>query len=383
MFGVFYSTKYKPWFSENDSENVLFVSVHGYGPRERGLESLMPQAAFYPGSGKTSIPKIPPSPRYKPKYVTPIDISEGEKNGENEKLMESLLQSENEEEDDVDDDSTDTDDDGILSEQNYSVSQIITDANLCKQIQNKKRIFSSFATNLIDKYENSVSIPPLILDIGVELPDAVPDLDDQKAGGKMLSELSYRIQWRKYFREEIFPRLIEFQPDFIFISAGFDAHKKDTINGGYMALVEEDFEWVTQCLVNIANSCCNGRIVSVLEGGYQLGGEYCSAFAQSAKAHVRSLAQGTRSRAPFSISESQGETFYELQHLNSLKELRQAQIQRNEQRKLALAFQRQQEYESRSVEQQDIQNINQNDDSISTGATKANEISNEDKLIKK
>lgn len=47
--------------------------------------------------------------------------------------------------------------------------------------------------------------------------------------------------------------------------------------------VEEDFEWVTEKLVQIANSCCEGRIVSVLEGGYQLGGEFYSAFAQSAK----------------------------------------------------------------------------------------------------
>ena len=47
--------------------------------------------------------------------------------------------------------------------------------------------------------------------------------------------------------------------------------------------MEEDFEWVTDKLVQIANTCCSGRIVSVLEGGYQLGGEYCSAFAQSAK----------------------------------------------------------------------------------------------------
>ena len=47
--------------------------------------------------------------------------------------------------------------------------------------------------------------------------------------------------------------------------------------------IEEDFEWVTEKLVQIANSCCEGRVVSVLEGGYQLGGEYYSAFAQSAK----------------------------------------------------------------------------------------------------
>jgi acetoin utilization deacetylase AcuC-like enzyme len=51
--------------------------------------------------------------------------------------------------------------------------------------------------------------------------------------------------------------------------------------------VEEDFEWVTDKLVQLANRCCEGRVVSVLEGGYQLGGEYCSAFAQSAKVFMR------------------------------------------------------------------------------------------------
>lgn len=53
---IVYCSLLQPWYSESDSENVLFVSVHGYGPRERGLEELMPYAAFYPGSGKTSIP---------------------------------------------------------------------------------------------------------------------------------------------------------------------------------------------------------------------------------------------------------------------------------------------------------------------------------------
>jgi acetoin utilization deacetylase AcuC-like enzyme len=63
--------------------------------------------------------------------------------------------------------------------------------------------------------------------------------------------------------------------------------------------LEEDFEWVTTCLVRIANSCCNGRIVSALEGGYQIGGEYCSSFAKSVKAHVQALARGANSRAPY------------------------------------------------------------------------------------
>jgi hypothetical protein len=49
---------YKPWFSENDPENVLFVSVHGYGPRSRGLEALFPMASFYPGTGATTVPRV-------------------------------------------------------------------------------------------------------------------------------------------------------------------------------------------------------------------------------------------------------------------------------------------------------------------------------------
>jgi hypothetical protein len=53
--------------------------------------------------------------------------------------------------------------------------------------------------------------------------------------------------------------------------------------------VEEDYEWVTANLVKIANSTCDGRIVSALEGGYQLGGEFCSSFAKSVKTHVSTL----------------------------------------------------------------------------------------------
>jgi acetoin utilization deacetylase AcuC-like enzyme len=73
----------------------------------------------------------------------------------------------------------------------------------------------------------------------------------------------------------------------VLISAGFDAHRKDAINMGYLGLVEEDYEWVTRHLVRIANSTCNGRVVSVLEGGYKIQGGLVSAFARSVAAHVR------------------------------------------------------------------------------------------------
>lgn len=67
-----------------------------------------------------------------------------------------------------------------------------------------------------------------------------------------------------------------------------------------MSLLEEDFEWVTNHLVRLANTHSNGRVVSVLEGGYQLGGGICSAFAKSVKAHVTSLSNCSCTLAPFS-----------------------------------------------------------------------------------
>lgn len=86
-----------------------------------------------------------------------------------------------------------------------------------------------------------------------------------------------------------FFRLREFDPDLIFISAGFDAHRKDDINCGYISLIEEDYEWITLQLARLANTCCEGRIVSVLEGGYNLTGGIVSPFARSVKAHVAML----------------------------------------------------------------------------------------------
>ena len=51
------------------TENVLFVSVHGYGPREEGMEHLMPHCAFYPGSGKTALPTVLPPRDHKVQWL--------------------------------------------------------------------------------------------------------------------------------------------------------------------------------------------------------------------------------------------------------------------------------------------------------------------------
>jgi acetoin utilization deacetylase AcuC-like enzyme len=77
-------------------------------------------------------------------------------------------------------------------------------------------------------------------------------------------------------------RLDAFQPEMIFISAGFDAHREDDMGG--LGLVEADYAWITARVMEVAQRWSKGRIVSCLEGGYNL-----SALARSVAAHVRTL----------------------------------------------------------------------------------------------
>jgi acetoin utilization deacetylase AcuC-like enzyme len=80
------------------------------------------------------------------------------------------------------------------------------------------------------------------------------------------------------------PALHAHRPQMIFISAGFDAHREDDIGG--MALVEADYAWITQQIMAVASEHAQGRIVSCLEGGYNL-----SALGRSVVAHVKALAE--------------------------------------------------------------------------------------------
>ena len=93
--------------------------------------------------------------------------------------------------------------------------------------------------------------------------------------GKVVREMISKI-W--------IPRLQTFKPQLIMISAGFDAHREDDL--GQMGLVEDDYVWITQQLMNVANQTCEGKIVSCLEGGYNL-----SALGRSVAAHLKTLAE--------------------------------------------------------------------------------------------
>ncbi|MDR3517196.1 MAG: histone deacetylase family protein [Azospirillaceae bacterium] len=90
-------------------------------------------------------------------------------------------------------------------------------------------------------------------------------------------------EFRRAVTARLAPALARFPPDLIMISAGFDAHWRDPLAD--LNLVEDDFRWVTRKLVELARLYCRGRIVSTLEGGYDV-----AALASCCVAHVRALA---------------------------------------------------------------------------------------------
>jgi len=97
-----------------------------------------------------------------------------------------------------------------------------------------------------------------------------------------LPPYSRGVHVREGIERQWLPRLEEFKPQMLFISAGFDAHREDEL--GQMGLVEDDYAWITAQLVAVADKHAQGRIVSCLEGGYHLG-----ALARSVAAHLRVL----------------------------------------------------------------------------------------------
>jgi acetoin utilization deacetylase AcuC-like enzyme len=87
---------------------------------------------------------------------------------------------------------------------------------------------------------------------------------------------------RSVYTQTVFPRLREFAPELILVSAGFDAHRDDPL--AQLNWDTEDFQWLGRELCAVAREICQGRLVSVLEGGYDL-----RALAASAKVFVNEL----------------------------------------------------------------------------------------------
>jgi acetoin utilization deacetylase AcuC-like enzyme len=109
---------------------------------------------------------------------------------------------------------------------------------------------------------------------------------DRNVVNAILPPMAGSTEFRAAMRERVIPALERFRPDFLFISAGFDGHRDDPL--AMLNLVEQDFAWATEQLCTLAVGLAGGRVVSTLEGGYDL-----HALAASAAAHVEALARGT------------------------------------------------------------------------------------------
>lgn len=112
--------------------------------------------------------------------------------------------------------------------------------------------------------------------------------DETGAGNIVNAPLSAHAgsdHFREAFRSRILPALHNLNPDLVLISAGFDAHYRDPL--AQINLTADDFDWATGKLMDIAAQSCDNRLVSVLEGGYDLQG-----LAESATTHVQRLMRG-------------------------------------------------------------------------------------------
>ncbi|CAO3430434.1 histone deacetylase family protein [Azospirillum doebereinerae] len=97
-----------------------------------------------------------------------------------------------------------------------------------------------------------------------------------------LEPYSGSVEFRQAVERVLLPALEAFGPELLLISAGFDAHARDPL--AQLGLTDADFEWVTRKLVDLADRQCGGRVVSVLEGGYDAAG-----LAEGCAAHLRAL----------------------------------------------------------------------------------------------
>jgi len=236
---------YRPWHDTDDKDNIFFASVQGYGPKAPGYMD----AYVYPGSGATCDTK----------GMLSGEVEELAEDNDNEApLVEGAVK--------IDElDANAPPGTGPSSEQHPHHHRHINGEQHIEEDPDHEFVYSGG--------EMPPTEGPRIIDVGIPGPGSRVAL------------------WKRSWRDKILPALVKFDPDIIFVSAGFDAHKKDDINFAYIGVQEKDYEWLTDQIVQVANRCCQGRVVSALEGGYKIQGQVVSAFARSVAAHVKAMAE--------------------------------------------------------------------------------------------
>lgn len=243
---------WKPWAEAGEASGVMFVSSHGFGPRNPKHTGRVGAPMFYSGSGENSghdglqyvspfggqgdegdAPPTGPPPGYAAQSRSAAPAPAGVA-------------------------------DGLAAATRAQAAALeVDDAEL-----------RAFASGVLAAQDWISPSQPQIVNI------AVP-------WGCPVSK------WREVMQRDVLPAIHELRPELIVISAGFDAHYKDDMNLGYVGLSEADYTWITRQLVKLANTHCPGKVVSVLEGGYRVQGGHVSAFGASVAAHAHALAAGT------------------------------------------------------------------------------------------
>jgi acetoin utilization deacetylase AcuC-like enzyme len=113
-------------------------------------------------------------------------------------------------------------------------------------------------------------------------PFTTPPQNSERVVSIPLQESAGSTEFRAAVSDHWLPALERFQPEFIFVSAGYDAHRDDDMS--YINLTDADFRWVTEQIVQVADVSAGGRIVSVLEGGYEL-----NSLGRCVETHLRVL----------------------------------------------------------------------------------------------
>jgi len=251
--GAFSMMSYRPWLDEGDGDDLLFVSSHGYGKRDPAQVGTAPW--FYPGSGAPA-----------GWDAGLVDAFRGGAGGAAAAAAASAA----------------TAAAAAAASAATAAAAAASSAPAAGATAPQPALTAHGTASTVTLQPSPV--PEVLLERHIAQPHII------NVG--LPAGLPPRV-WRRIMTADVLPRLAAFKPDLIFVSAGFDAHVKDTINCGYLSLREEEYEWVTHQLVKIANTYAAGRIVSVLEGGYRVQGRIVSAFGRSVAAHVRALSSGS------------------------------------------------------------------------------------------
>jgi len=245
---------WKPWRGADDGDRVLFISVQGVGPKAHGVDAYV-----YPGSGATHDSKRDAAAAAAAaeteggngEAAAGVPAAAPEANGNGPAPMDA------------------SDDHGAAATPVPAAAAAAAGAGAAEEDPE-----GEFRGAIPAPADAAPADGPRVIDVGIPGPGFHPAL------------------WRRAWRDKALPALANFAPDLVLVSAGFDAHRKDDINFRYVGATEADFEWLTDQIVQVANGCCAGRVVSVLEGGYNLRGRGASsAFARSVAAHVRAMAE--------------------------------------------------------------------------------------------